>query len=92
MNTDELIKRMRSLKFNYGSDELVQVRMSDISALCDAVEGAIPALGLLQARFEAGATIERQTGRWHLFAANGNSITSGDTVRTMLMNLIFTDC
>ena len=86
-NTDELIKRMRenlALGFPPSPEE--------VSALCDAVEGAIPALDLLQARLEAGASIDKQSGRWHLFAANGNSITSGDTVRSMLQNLIFTDC
>ena len=92
-DTDKLIARMRGLRFNYGADEIVPVRMSDISALCDAVEGAIPALDLLQDRLEAGASIEIGVdGRCHLFSANCDSITSGDTVRTMLQNLIFTDC
>lgn len=65
---------------------------TELIAMRAALEGAIPALDLLQARLEAGASIDHQSGRWHLFAADGNSIASGDTVRTMLMNLIFTDC
>jgi len=64
----------------------------DISLLCDAVENAIPALDHLQKRLERQAYIAKQDGLWHLFAKSGDSITSGRTIREMLINLIFVDC
>ncbi len=89
---EELIQRMRGFGIDHEPDGWPAIRMRDISALCAAVEGAIPALDLLQARLEAGATIEKVGYRWYLFAADNSRITSGCSVRSMLMNLIFTDC
>lgn len=85
-NTDELIKRVRdnlTLGFPPSPEEL--------SALCDAVEGAIPSLDLLQARLDKGCDIKKHNDQYYLFDGM-DIVCSGDTVRTMLMNLIFTDC
>ena len=56
-----------------------------------AFNAAIPALDLLQARYEAGCEIKKQEGRWYLFDRDGGYVSSGDTVREMIINLIFTD-
>lgn len=89
---EALVGRMRRLEIDHGPDGWPAVRMRDISALCDAVEGAIPALDLLQARLRAGANIAEQRGRWWLFDKLGEGITSGETLRALLVNLIFTEC
>jgi len=57
-----------------------------------ALENAVPALDLLQARLENYATIEYQDWEWHLFDRDGEGICSGKTIREMVLNLIFTDC
>ena len=58
-----------------------------------AFNAAIPALDLLQARLEAGCEIKEDVdGTWCLFDVAGEYVTGGDTVREMIINLIFTDC
>ena len=57
-----------------------------------AFNAVIPALDLLQTRLEAGCEIKYQDdGRWCLFDTHGEYVTSGKTVRDMIVNLIFTD-
>ncbi len=65
--------------------------IADISALCDAVDGAIPALELLQARLEAGCRIKHDGAFWCLFDASGALVTRGESIRAMVINLIFVD-
>ena len=52
----------------------------------------IPALDLLQAWLEQRAYIAFQDGKWMLFQENGEFITGGETIRKMLINLIFIEC
>ena len=49
-------------------------------------------LDLLQTKIEAGCEIKEQEGRWYLFDRDGEAMAGGDTVREMIINLIFTDC
>ena len=56
-----------------------------------AFNAVIPALDLLQTRLDAGCLITEQDSRWYLFDRDGETVTSGDTVREMIVNLIFTD-
>ena len=53
-----------------------------------AFNAAIPALDLLQTRLEAGGELKEQDGQWYLFDLEGESVTSGDTVREMIINLM----
>ncbi len=85
---EQIVKRVRSAP----EVDMPLDLMADISALCRAAESAIPALDLLQVRLEAGCYIRQQDDRWCLFDASGSGITSGTTIRSMLINLIFTDC
>ena len=57
----------------------------------DVIEGMIPALDRLQERLDDQCYIKLQEGRWHLFGEDGESICSGDTVREILINLIFSE-
>ena len=58
-----------------------------------AFNAVIPGIDLLQTRLEAGCEIvEEQDGTWCLFDTDGEYVTGGDTVRDMIINLIFTDC
>ena len=53
----------------------------------------IPGIDLLQDRLEAGCEIKEDSdGTWCLFDVSGEYITGGETVREMIINLIFTDC
>jgi len=49
-------------------------------------------LKLLEARLSEGCKIEYQDGRWHIFEADGEGVCSGETIRELLINLVFTDC
>ncbi len=86
---DELIKRMRPAGSEIYNVHVVQT--SDILALCTAVESAVPSLDLLQKRLEAGCEITNQDGLWWLFDRRGEGITSGETLRSMLLNLMWID-
>ncbi len=86
---DELIKRIRSKPAN--ENGYIFVDTDDLSALCDAVESAIPALDLLQKRLENGCEIINQDGLWGLFDRRGEGITSGESLRSMLLNLMWLD-
>ena len=89
---ESLIKRCRLLEIDHKPDGWPAIQMQDVSMLCDAVENAIPALDRLQDRLEQGAKIVFQDDRWCLFQKDGEFICSGETIREMLMNLIFVDC
>ena len=56
-----------------------------------AFNAAIPSLDLLQVRIMEGCKIKEQDGLFCLFESNGECVTSGKTVREMIINLIFTD-
>ena len=73
-------------------DGLVGVYESAEKIRSIAFNAAIPSLDLLQARLEQGCEIVEQDSRWYLFDREGEYVTSGDTVREMIINLIFTDC
>lgn len=92
IDIDQLVARMRTLEVDHQPDGWPAVQTRDISALCDAVEGVIPALDRLQERLEAGATITQQEGMYCLFDVRGEGVAAGITLRSMLINLIFVDC
>ena len=52
----------------------------------------VPALDLLETRFEAGCYIGKGDRGWCLFEKNGEMVTGGKTIRQLLVNLILTDC
>jgi len=52
----------------------------------------IPSLDLLESRLDSGCEIIKQEGRWKLFDKDGEQVCSGDTIRGMLVNLIFVEC
>ena len=52
----------------------------------------IPSLDLLESRLDSGCEIIKQEGRWKLFDKDGEQVCSGDTIRKMLVNLIFVEC
>ena len=78
-------------------DRLRKIKGSllDVLTLGDAanvIENMIPSLDLLQSRLEDGCKIKKQDGVWYLFEQNGEGVCSGETIREMLINLIFVDC
>ena len=89
---DDLISTLRGLEIDHEPEGWPAVQMKEITALCDAVEGAIPSLDLLEAHLEKGAYIAKQEDKWYLFTKGGDGIVSGETIRNMLMNLIFLEC
>mgnify|MGYP001570440228 CR=1 FL=1 len=89
---DDLLARMRLLEIDHEPEGWPAVRTQDISALCTAVESVIPALDLLQKRFEDGCDIQqdKKSGRFYLFK-DMDVITSGETLRAMILNLFLLD-
>ncbi len=90
---DELIKRMRNhVAIN---PSIISGQNKDILALCVAVESAVPALDLLQKRLEDGCYVvapdEMNGHLWVLFRRDGEGIASGESLRSMLLNLVFLD-
>lgn len=94
MDHDEqkLIANMRRFQADHKPDGYPPVRMGDISMLCDMVEGAVPAIDLLQTRLENGEKLIYQDGAWWLFDTAGNGRATGITIRGLLQNLIWLDC
>jgi len=66
-------------------------RLTGGTALMVENDGLDP-LELLEARLSEGCKIEHQDGKWHIFEADGEGVCSGETIRELLINLIFTDC
>ena len=87
-----LIESCRVMEYDHAPDGYPAIQMRDVSMLCDAVENAIPSLDRLQDRLEAGSKISFQDSRWCLFDKEGEWICSGESIRQMLVNLIFVDC
>jgi hypothetical protein len=54
---------------------------------CEVIGGAVLAIGHIEACLEDGAKIEKQDGKWHLFAADGNGIKCRDTLSELLTDL-----
>ncbi len=92
---DELINRIRSRKDCYPENWYDEIGYSDVLALCTAVESAIPALDLMQKRLEDGCYVvapdEMNGHLWVLFRRDGEGITSGESLRSMLLNLMWLD-
>lgn len=55
-------------------------------------EGKFHVFERLQYRLEAGCNISFEDGTWNLFDSSGELVCYGNTVRQMLVNLIFVDC
>jgi len=87
----KLNKNIKAALDDYKSGKQTASETADIIFTVNTTE-FIPALDLLQSRLESGCEISFEDGRWCLFDNDGEGVTSGETVREMLVNLIFTDC
>jgi hypothetical protein len=83
----EMIKDIRLLEKYHDGNDPINIPIRSATALCDAVEGAIPALDLLQTRLEQGANISESDGVWWLFDKGGEGIVGGKTLLEMINNL-----
>lgn len=92
MNIIKLIAKMRMLESDHEPDGWPAVQMQEISALCDTIEQMVPSIDRLQDRLEEGCHLEKDDGKWWLFDARGEGIVGGETLRELLINLIFRDC
>lgn len=95
MTNDEFVASMRWLSVHHDPDDCPHVRMSEITMLCDLIDGAIPSLDLLQAHLRDGAEIYHAIdGKWMLLYQESpvRVVASGSTLRAMLINLIFLEC
>jgi len=87
---DDVIEKIDIFK---GSGKEYKFRKtSDILRLCKLLENEIPAMGLLKTRLENGGYIEKIGGRWRLFDAVGEIVVVGDSLRQILIALIWVDC
>ena len=89
---NKLLNKMRELTQQYENLDRVPIQMSDISGMCDLAENAVPSIDRLQDRLEQGCLLAKQDGRWWLFDPEGEGITGGETLRDVLINLIYLDC
>ena len=80
------------LELDTYKDGMISVYDSAEKIRSIAFNAALPALDLLQSRLDAGCKIKEQDGQWCLFDTDGEYVTGGETVREMIINLIFTDC
>jgi len=87
---DDLTEKIEM--FQYTEKEYKFQKPSDILRLCDLLKGEIPAINLLKTRLENGCHIERQKSRWQLYGENGGKLVSGDSLKQILVALIFIDC
>ena len=92
MAIDSLIESCRLLEKDHGPEGYPAIQMWQVSMLCNAIKQAIPSLDRLQERLEAGAKIVFQDGKWWLFDKDSEAICYGNSIREMLINLIFVDC
>ena len=88
---NEFIKKIRKLE-KLGKNDSTIVKGEELSKICFIIENFIPAIDLLEKRLENGCEIVRQDKKWYLFDDEGEPITNGETLRDILINLIFLDC
>ncbi len=63
-----------------------------IDAIINVGVTSPPIFDLLQARLDQGFYIKKQDDRYWLFNPDGEGYCSGITLKSMMVNLIFTDC
>jgi hypothetical protein len=88
---DKLTRKLRSLERDYKPNDIVKVKMQDISTLCLLAENVIPSIALLERRLERGERLAKQDGKWWIFDEDGEGITGGGSLRDILINLIWID-
>ncbi|RLJ20019.1 hypothetical protein DJ031_06835 [bacterium endosymbiont of Escarpia laminata] len=91
-DVERLVSSCRTLEIDHMPDGWPAIKMRDVSALCDAVESVVPGIDRLEDRLLAGCEITRQDSRWYLYDRSGEYVTSGDTLRKMIINVVFSDC
>ena len=89
---NELIAACRLMEKDHRPEGFPPILMRDVTLLCNVIEQMYPVLDRLQDRLEAGARIEFQNSKWHLFDSDGEQVCYGDSIREMLVNLIMVDC
>lgn len=83
---------MRGLSLDHDPDGWPAVRMRDITRMCDIAESIVPGLDRLQERLQAGAMIRQEEGVWQLRTANGEVIATGNSLRSLIVDLVWTHC
>ena len=86
------IEFMRGLSLDHDPDGWPAVRMRDITRMCDIAESIVPGLDRLQERLQAGAMIRQEEGVWQLRTANGEVIATGNSLRSLIVDLVWTHC
>ena len=89
---EQLVSSCREYEIDHEPDGWPAIQMRDVSALCDAVDSVVPGIDRLEDRLLAGCEITRQESRWYLHDRGGEYITSGDTLRQLIINVVFIDC
>lgn len=89
----ELIEKLRSgcgwARCGEINEDVTNELMSEAA---DTIERMMPMLDILQERLSDECYIKLQAGRWYIFDGRGESVCSGESIREMLVNLIFVDC
>lgn len=82
---DALVKRMRLLQIDHEPEGWPAVKMRDISALCDALDGVC----LLQKIFEkrSGSIQRNNCGDWRICDKNDAPLAEGKSLLAALDNL-----
>ena len=80
---------MRSIMDDHEPDGWPAIQTKDVSRLVAIVDGLIPVLDRLEQWLARGARIVYQDNEWHIFKASGDGVVSGNTIRELLIELIF---
>ena len=89
---NEFTKDFRLLEKDHEPEGWPAIQMRDISQLCDLVENAVPAIDLLQKRLEQGQRIKQIHNRWAIEDEYGEPLFMSNSLRELMMNLIWIDC
>lgn len=92
-DVETLLASMRCLAEDHEPEGWPAVQMKDITALVKLVDQSIPSLDLMETRLRAGQRIEvGPKGEIQLVGLDDSVEASGDTLRQLMMQLIWLDC
>lgn len=108
MTTDnEFIKQMRDFSIDHEPDGYPCVLMKEVTRLCDLAEsslqererliniineGAVPSLDILDEKIKQGFHLEFDGNQYLLFDQGNDLYCKGESIRKLLINLIFIAC
>ena len=85
----DLLKEVMRLRDELATNARLLARQCDLAREAETGDKVYPIFDILPRLFRTGHYIDEQDGRWWLFDAKGEGVISGETYRSLCINIIF---